>query len=470
MIALTFGAEANSSFQISAIGGPISDACLSLRNGHGVQVAESCSIFSTAEFPYYVEEQDCFTIFYNEDGLDAIGPVSITITKTLGAFTGECSAVSEICDNNIDDDGDDLIDCDDPNCTPFNISVTPIFPLPPACDDGQIAINAGGQNLEYNITGGLGVYQSSNTFSNLPPGVYNVRVRNAVGGCFADFPGNPVVLLCGDPPCVAPDFGWINAPKSTCPGSPVTLCLENADFNFDYTLFQNGVPTGQNKSGNGDVICFDPIQIGSETSFGVTATLKTDDQCNFIGPLVTVGIGDLGMGYTTVPETGSNQDGRIDLCFTSGAPALEWDYYPQWGVTEPVSSIGCPDGASITGLRSEYYVVTLTDANGCTGRQVIRVGNTEKDRTGFPEKPLLTPNGDGKNDELFFGGLLEFPDENELFVYNRFGSLVYQAAPYKNDWDCTYRGATLPAGVYFYTLRVFGQETEVYTGFITIAL
>ena len=72
----------------------------------------------------------------------------------------------------------------------------------------------------------------------------------------------------------------------------------------------------------------------------------------------------------------------------------------------------------------------------------------------------FTPNGDGINDELVF---LQLTDDraanwpnNELIVFNRWGSIVYQSKPYLNNWDGTnYKnGKPLPAGTYFYLLRL----------------
>ena len=49
----------------------------------------------------------------------------------------------------------------------------------------------------------------------------------------------------------------------------------------------------------------------------------------------------------------------------------------------------------------------------------------------------ITPNGDGRNDQLVFDILEEFPsqyDDNEIIIFNRWGDIVYSARPYLNDW------------------------------------
>lgn len=78
----------------------------------------------------------------------------------------------------------------------------------------------------------------------------------------------------------------------------------------------------------------------------------------------------------------------------------------------------------------------------------------------FLLKPLIfadffSPNGDGHNDVFYVENLEEYPI-NKLFVFNRWGEIVYTAEPYNNDWDGTMNintpifGDKLPDGMYFY--------------------
>ncbi|WP_123907081.1 gliding motility-associated C-terminal domain-containing protein, partial [Flavobacterium johnsoniae] len=72
----------------------------------------------------------------------------------------------------------------------------------------------------------------------------------------------------------------------------------------------------------------------------------------------------------------------------------------------------------------------------------------------------FTPNNDGAND-LFRIDCIESYPNNELKVYNRYGSLVYSRQHYENDWDGTAnvsgvvnRGDMLPTGTYFYVITI----------------
>jgi gliding motility-associated-like protein len=71
----------------------------------------------------------------------------------------------------------------------------------------------------------------------------------------------------------------------------------------------------------------------------------------------------------------------------------------------------------------------------------------------------FSPNGDGTNDTWTFPGIELFPN-NELIILNRWGSVVYQAAPYNNDWagesggNFSFGSDRLPDGTYFYILKL----------------
>jgi gliding motility-associated-like protein len=82
----------------------------------------------------------------------------------------------------------------------------------------------------------------------------------------------------------------------------------------------------------------------------------------------------------------------------------------------------------------------------------------------------VSPNGDGKNDFLDIKGIELFPD-NELLIYNRWGDLVFEAKPYKNDWKGQSINAALRVvgdevtdGTYYYILKLNPQDKGI-TGF-----
>jgi gliding motility-associated-like protein len=88
----------------------------------------------------------------------------------------------------------------------------------------------------------------------------------------------------------------------------------------------------------------------------------------------------------------------------------------------------------------------------------------------FNVPEAFSPNGDGFNDLYVIQGLMEFPNHS-LKIYTRWGALVFQAAPYLNDWNGTAGegtlplGEELPTGTYYFILDL-GNGTDPLTGYI----
>lgn len=79
---------------------------------------------------------------------------------------------------------------------------------------------------------------------------------------------------------------------------------------------------------------------------------------------------------------------------------------------------------------------------------------------------VLSPNGDNVNDQFLVGCIDQFP-ETSIKIFNRWGDIVHEAAPYLNDWEGTHEGKPLPAGTYFYSLQLSPSSTPI-QDFITI--
>ena len=80
----------------------------------------------------------------------------------------------------------------------------------------------------------------------------------------------------------------------------------------------------------------------------------------------------------------------------------------------------------------------------------------------FPN--VITPNGDGKNERFIIAGLEKYPG-SKIFIYNRWGGMVYQSKDYRNDWN----GSGLNEGTYYYILEVRRPEgNSVHKGWVEI--
>jgi len=75
---------------------------------------------------------------------------------------------------------------------------------------------------------------------------------------------------------------------------------------------------------------------------------------------------------------------------------------------------------------------------------------------------IITPNDDDINDELAFQ-YLEFYPDNEIFIFNRWGNLIYNAKSYDNSWT----GEDHTEGTYFYIL-VINEIDKTYSSFFQL--
>jgi hypothetical protein len=101
----------------------------------------------------------------------------------------------EICGNGLDDNCDERIDCDDNKCGVNILNVVVTNASCPICLDGEISIQAIGNNKLFSIDGGITFsddcwdsFESMCFYSGLAPGEYNIIVKNSVSNCTTSYP------------------------------------------------------------------------------------------------------------------------------------------------------------------------------------------------------------------------------------------------------------------------------------------
>lgn len=124
--------------------------------------------------------------------------------------------------------------------------------------------------------------------------------------------------------------------------------------------------------------------------------------------------------------------------------------------------------ASLTNISDGTYIVDVTDSVGCRQTDTVVV---VCDIPSIVITQLLTPNGDGKNDTWIIQGINNFPNAR-VTVFNRWGNEVYASVPYTNNWDGKSNSGIslgndyLPAGTYFYTVDVYGDGSDIKSGYL----
>lgn len=112
-------------------------------------------------------------------------------------------------------------------------------------------------------------------------------------------------------------------------------------------------------------------------------------------------------------------------------------------------------------VGTDEFEYQITDENGLTSTAKVYVTVAPRELL-IPN--VITPNGDGKNDNFVIVGA-EAYDRLELIIVNRWGNEVYKNDDYKNVWN----GQGLNEGTYFYIITARkGNEVRVFKGNVLI--
>ena len=119
----------------------------------------------------------------------------------------------------------------------------------------------------------------------------------------------------------------------------------------------------------------------------------------------------------------------------------------------------------------DQYVYEVCDAVGNCSSATVTIDIFDSP-VFIPEG--FSPNGDGINDVLKFGGIDKYP-KSQLTVFTRTGGIVYISEDYKNDWDGTNSAGKsgnfekVPTGTFYYVLKLGGTNRTlkkfIYVGY-----
>ncbi len=152
----------------------------------------------------------------------------------------------------------------------------------------------------------------------------------------------------------------------------------------------------------------------------------------------------------SLEDTCLSSRGTILSTIISGAPAFT--YLWSRGDNSP----------HLTNVLAGNYSLEVTDGNGCSKTEYIVVGNIG-DVCDVIIPNIITPNGDGMNDNFVITNLEFFP-KNNLVIFNRWGKKIFEKTGYQNDWN----GGDHNDGTYFFILELNDNANTVHKGTLSI--
>lgn len=130
----------------------------------------------------------------------------------------------------------------------------------------------------------------------------------------------------------------------------------------------------------------------------------------------------------------------------------------------PVQGVSATNSASpvVTPAVTTTYTVAVTDANGCSKSDSIKVNVIFNPLAGGYNMPnAFTPNGDGKNDcfGIKYWGAIETLD---FTIFNRWGEVVFKTNNPAACWDGNFKGIPQQSGTFVYQIKAKTACGEVY--------
>lgn len=175
--------------------------------------------------------------------------------------------------------------------------------------------------------------------------------------------------------------------------------------------------------------------------------------------------------YNQPPQLTGCPENIIAIAEINGEAIVTWD--------EPVFTVACgtltveqshePGSSFGVGTTEVLYAASdgLGNSAQCSFTVTVQPGSFEIE---IPK--LVTPNGDGINDIWEIKNLQRSP-ANSVTVFDRWGSVIYQATGYNNDsvvWAGQNKSNSLvPTGTYFYIIEATtGSEKFRWEGFVEL--
>lgn len=222
--------------------------------------------------------------------------------------------------------------------------------------------------------------------------------------------------------------------------------LTAGNVNGGNALVNYRLATGQSGTATVTVTITDN---GGTANGGVNVISKTFDLLVNALPEIEI-VSDLGISFAK---------GQTATLTATGGVAYQW--------SGPSGMIGDRNSATLK-VRPEQanstYTVTVTSAAGCTSTRQITL-TTAEDIRQLTGTNIVTPNGDGVNDNLIIRNVDLYPD-NELEIFDRAGRKIYTKKGYQNEWNGMLNGVPLAEGTYYYIINF--KNVGKYKGFITI--
>ncbi len=323
--------------------------------------------------------------------------------------------------------------------------------IPTSCaeDNGQLSFFLDPDiTAMYSLDGGL-TYQSENVYDNMPPGTYNITVRDSLD-CF--YTEDNIVIA----PSVIPSIQDATTSIDSCNDARGSILIEGTNGMGVTDPLQYSI---NNSDYNSDNLFLD-LSTGVYTIYVRDSQGCTVDDTVFIDSTPEVIVRSI---EVTSPD-----------CFTDNA-VIEVEAQGGSGILQYEINGSPQIDSIINNLPYGSYELIITDELGCTYTETVII---EAPTCPIYIPNVITPNNDDSEDifQVFTNSDYEVGIIRYL-IYDRWGELVFVSEAYSIHteeitywWDGYFNGKPAEPGVYVYLIEVRhpNDSTELYSGDVTL--
>lgn len=318
----------------------------------------------------------------------------------------------------------------------YDTSITITVVPSPNVDLGNDTLICGGTTITLDPgsnPGGIYQWSTGATTQTFPvnfSGFYSVTVTYQNSNIVCDDSDTVMVVMI---PMPTVDLG-----PDTCSTSPITLNAGNSGANPPFLYLWSDGSTNQK------------LTVNTSGVYTVTVTADANSPCYEVGTRVV-----------NIIEPGFLGDDEMickhqSLTLTAPMPPSGHIYTYNWTING--STVTTNHFFVVDNLDVGMHTILVDVGGGCTDEVEVEIRYCE-----ITIPNVITPNGDGHNDEFFIDGLNYYPN-SQLVIFNRWGKKVFETSNYQNDWDAE----NLSDGVYYYILRIQDGEQSEFNGTLTV--
>ena len=420
---------------------------VTITDENGCELIETISLCGSA-FTVDVENVNCFgestgSIMLIFEGNDSNLSFDWSCDEgndspiATGLSAGEC--ILTITDNDQDCSFSLEFEITQPDA-PLTLESSTVVDDDEGTDSGSISVSVSGGTPPYTYNWSPGDLPNAPNLQDIGGGAYTLEVVDANGCTLTE-----TILVGG-----ALELG-ANVIHVACRGEAsgsISLNVSGGSGDYSYQWICDGGQSGTEFSISG-------------VSAGTCRVLVTDNETGVqVEEEYVINEPETDLEFEIMSLECNEETNRADLTLVATGGVAPYSY-----------SVGCVQFQSTNGFFGLFdgeEVVCVRDDAGCVREIEVEIPRCIFDDC-FEGRLVITPNGDGLNDNLIIKCAQN--TQNILRIFNRGGQQVYQEANYRNTWEGTSdSGSDLNEDTYLWVLEIIenGRVVDQFNGTVTI--